>query len=276
MTPLIWPADRFFWAVLDAPGVRRGIMPSGLAASLQDEVPVDVDTLHAVAIPIDNARVLVCAVKRDDLTSLPPEVLSLTPSDFPDFPALTTDVLTDTPALRLPELLTGPFEPKPLRRERARRTSLLAASILLTAALISTGLLRRASSLHEHAEAARTHSATLLRDATSSGNLDALTREITRYQSLATTPHALTPPDAAAALASLLRTWPDGAACEANSVSITPTTMSLAFSLDSDPRPLLASLKAPAGWTLQEPRLASTANTTRVTLTLKRIKEGAK
>jgi hypothetical protein len=276
VSSLTWPADRFYWAVLDAPGVRAGIMPSGLAASLQDELPVDVDTLHAVATPIENARVLVCAVKREDLAALPPEVLSLTPSEFPDIAAIATDILSDAPAPRLPELLTGPFEPKPLRRERALRTSILAASILLTAALISTGLLRRVSSLHEHADAARSDSATLLRDATSSGTLDALTRETTRYQSLAATPHALTPPDAAAALASLLRTWPDGAACEANSVSINPTTMSLAFSLDSDPRTLLSSLKAPAGWTLEEPRLASTANNTRVTLTLKRMKEGAR
>ncbi|HYE63786.1 MAG TPA: hypothetical protein VD997_17475 [Phycisphaerales bacterium] len=262
MTAQVWPAERFFWAGLDAPGVRAGVLPAGLAPVLQDELPISVDEVHAVGVPVEGGQLLVCAARREDLSGLPDGVLSLRSDTVPDGLGSVS-----------PEMLVGEFEPRLLRRERSQRSMLLAASILLCSGLISVGLLRRAAQLSEHAGAATEATATVLKEATRAGTQDALRKEL-EVLSASTKPNQpLTPSDASITLAGLLSAWPQGVECDASAVSISARTITLNLSVEGDARPLLAALKAPAGWSLDEPRLSTTAGVTRVTLSLRRNEE---
>ncbi len=59
---LRWPAERFAWCVIDAPGVRRaGVLPPAYLLDLAEEVPVNIDDLFAVTAPIAGGKVVVPA-----------------------------------------------------------------------------------------------------------------------------------------------------------------------------------------------------------------------
>ena len=58
-------------------------------------------------------------------------------------------------------------------------------------------------------------------------------------------------------MAALLTTWPKELECQTESVSVGPTTMILSLTVGKDARPFLSALKAPEGWTLDEPRLTA-------------------
>ena len=66
-----WPAERFFWALLEAPGyTRAGELPIGLRQALEDEVPAE--DLHAVCAPAADGRLIVCAAPREVLRAVNP------------------------------------------------------------------------------------------------------------------------------------------------------------------------------------------------------------
>ncbi len=261
-----WPADRFFWAVIEAPGVRAGVLPPALEPVLQEEVPAVVDELHAVCVPIDGDRVLVCAARCEELAALGEEVLSLRPKAVPGLWPEHAEIAGLPP----PDLLTGAFEALPLRRERARRTWLVAAAVLVVAGLTSVGFARRAGNLLQEVEADRAATITTIRQVSSGVTPVALQHDLEQLRSSRTSDQSVSPPDAAETLAGLLAAWPKGAEVEASGVSIAPATMSLSLSVVGDTRPLLSALQAPPGWRLEEPRLNASGNATRVSLTLRR------
>jgi hypothetical protein len=263
MSSITWAQDRFYWAVLAAPGVRAGVLPSGLGAALQDEVPVNVESLHAAAVPIDGGSVLVCAARREELASLPPNCLSLLSEGVPDRTALLHDVPP-------PEMLVGAFEPHLLRRERARRWWCFAAAIALSAGLVSVGLVRRADQLTRLSGDTRQQASSVLLAATGSADPALLQREIARVQDLAAVKQPYAPTDGATTLAALLRAWPDGVECEISAVSVGPSAVSMTVSVTGDSRTILDAIKPPRGWTLEEPRLSTTGQRTRVVLRFKR------
>src|SRR5688572_9736838 len=115
MTPgsphLRWPAERFYWAVLEAPGwARSGPIADGLRGPLADEVPTSLD-LHGACAPLGDGTVLACAAPASEIEALRATALSLTPESLPDFARGRCD-----PSVL--NLLTGPFEPLPVRRAR--------------------------------------------------------------------------------------------------------------------------------------------------------------
>jgi hypothetical protein len=77
-------------------------------------------------------------------------------------------------------------------------------------------------------------------------------------------------PDAAAALASLLSLWPKELECQTDSVQVGPTTMTLSLTVAKDARPFLTAIKPPDGWTMDEPRLTSTGDGSRLHVVLHR------
>jgi hypothetical protein len=264
MSAMTWPTDRFFWAVLEAPGVRAGVLPSGLEADLQEALPVPVEMLHAVCVPAAGG-VLVCAARRDDLQGLGPDVLSVRPEAVPDCVESTSEV---------PELMTGSFEPLAFKRERSKRHLLAAASALLACALISLGFERRAGSLMDQGRAASAAELELTARVALSGEARSLGAQLDQARRSMTSDRALTPPDAAEALAAVLTALPNEVDFEASSISISPSAMSLALTTKEDARQLLAAVRAPQGWRLDEPRLTTLPNANRVNLTMRRAAGG--
>lgn len=290
---LRWPAHRFWWAILEAelPPSRRDRnarpLSPGLLLALEPELPIPIDEVHAVDLPLWDGRVLACAAARDDLAALSAHVVSLTPTSVPEF--LHDEVPADV-ARRL-NVLVGEFAPAPLRA-RSRRTHALAAitgSLLVAAACL--GLIRRAqhwSALADTddariAETLRTASSLLPPGSTgfmgdgdlrgeSKGTLDPdrLALVVQRQRAVALRQKTLQAPrDAATDLAAILAAWPSTKGTQVHSINITLVDASLALSVEGDPAPLLASFVPPAGWRMDEPRLNASDRLTRVNIVLR-------
>lgn len=261
-----WPHDRFFWAVLDAPGwSRAGPLPPGLVPALADDVPADVDELHPVCAPLGDGRVLVCAARRADLAQPARTLRSVTPERLPD----ALDATLDPRSL---ELLCGHFEPRCVRRARLARHARAAGALLLCAVLAAIGLHRRAAHWARVAEAAN---AARHEVANAAGlRPEALGAELARLDALSasTVRH---PTDATAFLAALLDAWPVGVAAEPQSLSVSEEGASLAVNVEGDPAPFLAAFSTPQGYRLEDPRLNASRGVTRLALRLRPSPEGA-
>ncbi len=251
---LRWPSDRFAWCVIDAPGVRRsGVLPPAYLLDLAEEVPANIDDLFAVAVPISNGEVVVCAALRSELASLDENVISLTPESLPDgvFASLAESARTDfNPAIlnllvgEFPDgvfaslaesartdfnpailnLLVGEYEPRIYRRARHRRHTLAAALVLLAALIATAGLLRRSAHWKQVTEESRTAAADLLSRAVTNGDERALERELIQRRAAARASGALAaPPDAGLTLAQLLTAWPADVPSKPQSIAITPS-----------------------------------------------------
>jgi hypothetical protein len=253
------------WSVLDAPeSIRRGILPAGLRSTFEDDVPGDGTRLHAVLASLDDGRAIVCGIEASSLSELDPGVLSLTPGALPS----CINATLDPAALNL---LIGPFEPRPLRRARAVRHAVLAATLVLCAGLVSLGLLRRGNRWDLVANGASQAKAAALAGARVS---DAITlgREL-EQQKRASRPLEIDPAggfEAGPALAGLLSAWPARVSSAPQSILIDSSGASMSVNIQGDPTAFLESFKPPKGWALEEPRLNTAGGVTRVNLALKR------
>lgn len=256
-----WPAERFYWCVLDAPGwSRAGVLPPGVLQCLEDELPVPAAEVHAVGAPLPDGRLLVCAARREELDGIP--ALSLVPESVPVF------VAGGDPS-RL-NLLVGDFEPAVVRLSR-RHTHLVAAAAVLACGLaISAGLLRRASSWSREAAALEQQAAALAPP----GGAELLADQIAAAREAAQVAGAVYAPDSALALAAVLSGWPSSVACSAQSIAVDRTGASISVAVEGDPEPFLSALRPPPGWRLDEPRLVNVGATNRVSLKLRPVGGG--
>ncbi|MBX3410406.1 MAG: hypothetical protein KF859_11040 [Phycisphaeraceae bacterium] len=264
-TRAAWPAERFYWAVLDAPGVRRaGQLPVGLTAMLDDDVPIDVNGLHALGLPLADGRLAVCAAERRELADLPHDTLSLCPLTLPPFlegQGITPGQLN---------LLVGAFEPRPLRRARIKRHATAATLLLFCGLLVAVGLQRRATYWRDQAQSAHNAAMSMADSLVPGGRPADLASEAAHlrgtHDALLKAAH---PPDAALSLAALLHAWPANVPSKPQSIAVNPTGVSFSVSLESDPAEFLRALTPPAGWALDEPRLNSADTVTRLSLQLR-------
>lgn len=184
-----WPAERFYWALLDLPvhspasRSRASIaapVPDGLLDDLAAKLPVPLDDLHAVAVNCSlvdassNRRaLLVCAVRKAELNGLDPCLLTLRPSSLPAALDPTTSRPAETPTVQVEgkstarlleslNLLIGPYEPKLHRRRRRRRHLLAAAWVGACAAVVGIGLHRQSAWNDRSAAEARLRTRRLL------------------------------------------------------------------------------------------------------------------
>lgn len=271
-----WPADRFYWAVVDGQGWDRpGLVPPGLRGTLGEEFPEPIDTLHIIAEPFEG-RLLICAARRADLGSV--RSLSLSPDDLPPFApqGIDPDHLN---------LLIGEFEPRPIRRARARAHLIAAAALLACSAILSTGLARRGAHWNAHARGADLARESIVLGALGgngggggggggsedgAGMVDLRTEVDALRATLGAPSSPIT--DAAADFAALLRGWPTQEPCTIHSIRMGADGASLSLHLEGDPAAFLRSLEPPPGWAADEPRLTSTGDGTRLSL---RVRPGA-
>lgn len=265
-THVTWPAERLYWAVLDAPGWKRaGELPDGLIPMLEDDVPSDAGDLHAVCVPIPDGRLAVCAVERSALVGLSPSLLSLTPDSVPPFVGCDAGKFN---------LLVETFEPMPLRKARLQRHSIAAATVLVCGLFVAVGLYRRASGWELLADSARSAAAQIAAAHSPTGMANDLAAEARRLRgSREATAKAVQPPDAALVLASTLQAWPAQVPSKPQSIAVSPKGVTISVSVEGDAAPFLRSFTPPAGWSLDEPRLNAADKVTRLTLHLRPTKE---
>lgn len=266
MSPHVtWPADHFFWAVIEAPGVRRtGELPAGLWPMLEEDVPAEAADLHAVCVPVSGGILAICAAEKSVLANMHAETISLTPESLPHF----IQSLNLTPEQF--NLLVGSFEPMPTRSRRVRQHAYAAAIVLLCGALVSFGLHRRASRWDERADAARLAASSVAATITPSGTTSDLAAESTRLQA---TRDALAilklPPDASLALVAVLHAWPTSVPSKPQTISIGQSGISISTSVEGDAAAFLKAFSPPPGFTLDEPRLNASDKLTRLSLQLR-------
>lgn len=182
------------------------------------------------------------------LAGLSPSFLSLTPHSVPLF------IGGDAGQFNL---LTGAFEPTPLRKARLRRHSLAAATVFLCSLLAAVGLYRRALGWDSMAESARSAAAQLAAAHSPTGSPDELAAEAKRLRgSREAIARATQPPDAALVLAATLQAWPAQVPSKPQSIAVTPTGVTISVAVEGDAAPFLRSFTPPAGWSLDEPRLS--------------------
>ncbi len=262
---MTWPAERFYWAVLDAPGLARtGELPAGLLAMLEEDAPADGAELHAVCAPLEDGRLAACAAERSELAEIPTGVLSLIPASLPPFigsAGFTPERFN---------LLVGPFEPPPVTRRRLKRHAFASATVLLCGLLIAVGLHRRASRWGEHAQSAQAAAVRLAAAASTPGGPKVLAAEAARLRGAREALAKAAPPlDASLALAAVLHAWPAGVPSKPQSIAVSPTGVSIAVSIEGDAAAFLRAFTPPTGWTLEEPRLNTADKVTRLALQLR-------
>jgi hypothetical protein len=264
---LRWPAERFYWAVLDSMGWSgRGEIPPGLLPSLADELPVALESVHAVAAPIDGNRVMVCACSTHLLERIEPRVCALVPSEIPE-PLTAECGGVDHGRMNL---LVGPFEPEPLRSARRSRHITAAAACIACALLVALGLLRRTHSAQVSAQAAAKAADALLAASTTDRREQSLAGRVKLMRSIVDAAHKAKPSnDAAASLEMFLKSWPTSIASKPQSMTVAPDGISLGVIVEGDAAPLLKALSPAPGFQLDEPRVASAGPATRVSLHLR-------
>ncbi|MBX3359540.1 MAG: hypothetical protein KF745_14060 [Phycisphaeraceae bacterium] len=265
-----WPADRFYWAVLEAPGWRRtGPLPEALRPDFEDLVPRAAAgaPLHAVCTPAADTRVVVCAVPMDALASLPVGVLRLSPESLPS----CIDAAVHVDHL---DLLVGDAEPAPIRRARLRRHLAAMALVLALASLAAIGLLRRAAHWTHAADLASAAAREALEGAgLDESHLDLAQRLAEARQFKTLTTSAPEQADAAGVLAEILALWPSvpgGPQAKPQSLAITDASITASVLIEGSPTPFLDAFAPPPGWALEEPRLSTQESFTRVSITLRR------
>jgi hypothetical protein len=280
---IVWPADRFFWGTLEAPGVRRlGALPPAMALSFADDVPVPIEDLHPVMTPLsatatsngetsrDSGRILVCAARCADLTPLVASARSLRPASLPSF----LEGGIDPAAINL---LVGAYEPLAARRKRQRTITGLALLWTLLVVALGAGLFRRSQAWQSHAADLRTARTQAIENALpglpvmNSGMEMELSSEIERLQrALAARSDADRPTDVSDTLAAVLRSWPVDVETphEVQSVTLNAGRVAISVIVEGDPTTLIERLPAPVGWHLKEPRLTQVGSSTRLSIEL--------
>lgn len=258
-----WPADKFYWALLDAPGVPvkpgwlGGSSDGALRALLQEWLPTPIDRVHAVYARVDARSVLACAADAAVLAALDPQVRTLCPCSLPE-PLREAAV---NPACL--NLLTARFEPARSRRARASRARAVLAGTVAALLLFSAGLLHRSSRLEHHARLARAQAAAVVAAAMPDGAEGDEERAIVRFRVQLDRLRSLTPdpaslnqmPDAGLELARLLEVFPRGTSARVELVSISPGSMVLTAEVGPDADAVARALTPPPGWVLSEPAL---------------------
>ncbi|MCE7974333.1 MAG: hypothetical protein DYG92_08440 [Leptolyngbya sp. PLA1] len=271
MSSITWSMDRFYWAVIAAPGVQaRGQLPAALEPLLEEHVPVETSSLLAVCTPISKTRLAVCAIPRDTLEEpLAAGALSLGPEGIPAF-------LSGECTAEQFNLLVGPCEPPSRVRARRRRHAALAATLATCAVLLGAGFWRR--HLHWLDVAARAESAAMaeareIRPDFTPQALHAAARlaeDFRRGWESTPPPH-----DAAVTLAALLLQWPASLRNSPQSLSVSGDVITVSVDVSGDPEEFLKAFHAPAGWDLAEPRLHSAGEFTRLVLEMRPVRAGA-
>lgn len=271
--PLTWPSDRFYWAVLDASGWSgHGELPPGLLPTLADELPIELESVHAVATQINSGRILVCACPREHLQRIELKATALVPESVPE--ALN---IPDGPATASTlNLLVGEFEPTPIRAARRSRHLFAAATCMLCVVLMGVGLIRRTHHSTLAARSAAAASDALLKEHTADRREQTLAAEVQLMRSIADSARRAKPPaEAALVFESFLSAWPTQPPSKTQSVTAGPDGVSVGVIVEGDPAPFLAALKPPATLALDEPRVNTVGGTTRLSLHLRPAKPTA-
>ncbi len=293
---LRWPADRFYWAILDAsslpgrPTGRSRRQHERLGYLFESVLPgVTIEEVQAVyqRLPGDAKRVLACGITRNVLEQEVDQcALTLSPQTAPAF----VDERIEPAALNL---LTGRFCPGAVRRAHRRLMLSIALVLTLCAVLVIVGLERRTSAqrrAHNDVFTARTAILEqVLGSAAPAPGMGAgipgipgagaelrMTAERRRLEQTRSHDVAVSElHDSARVLARLLGLWPSDVPAQTQSLSISSTSITIRAQVPTmtDAQRLADALARFPKWQLHQPQSESRRDHVQVTLRLGRNQE---
>lgn len=244
---------RFYWAVLDAPGARD--RRTALGYLFESVLPVPVERVHAVYLPLSGGRFLACGMDLDRLAAHV-GTLVLGPEALPEL----LDESIDPAAINL---LVGPFEPRAIRCARRRVALIACAAILACTLAVGWGQLRRASRWWEVSESfiqatAAVYERVLPAEGSSGSTVPPAARLTAELRSLDRTRSDApggSPREIAPMLAAMLASWPPDLPASTESLTAAPGAITLTVRLpdESSAERLERELKPPPGWRISQP-----------------------
>ena len=262
-----WPAERFYWAVLDASSLpTRRPSHEQLAFLLEPLVPQPLEDIHAVFVPLGGRRHLACAAGREELQeALAAGVVSLGPAGAPPFLEVPGDLVERI------ELLTDQFEPVPVKAGRRRMVVEALALGLAAVALALVAVERRVARWQDAEQVVRdglagVYEAALGPAATASAlplplQLEAELRRLRRTRGGAGMPAGgdQQARDAARDAERVLAAWPADALVRVESLQVSGGTATVRGRADEPEtvEELAGALAAVPGWSLDQPSLRS-------------------
>jgi len=249
------PPERFYWAVLDV-GALSG-RKRGLGFLFESVLPVPVESVHAVYLPLGEGRVLACGMDRP-LISEWEGALVLGPAALPEF--VRTPGAPDAAVINL---LVGEFEPRAVRRARRRVTLLACAALLACALAVGWGQSRRAAHWREISELLAQATAGVYEQVlpASTGSVPPAARLTAELRALDRTrgdaPSSQGPREIAPTLAAMLATWPTDLPASTESLSAAAGALTLTVRLpdEASAERLERELKPPPGWRVSQPNV---------------------
>lgn len=285
---LRWPAERFYWAILDTSSMpvtvrnRRARLGYLFESVLPDVTIEQVQTVYQ-ALPGGTNHVLACGLPKNMLIDdVDPSAVTLTPNSAPSFLETTID-LTQL------NLLRDSFLPQPIRR--LRRRWLLHAGLIFTlcAALLIVGLERRTTLQRRAIIDLTTARDTIIRQVLGSdtaipgaealpgaaGELRLIAQRRRLQQTRSDDLPISQVGNASAILARLLALWPQDLHAQTQSISITSSSITLRASVPTmtDAQRLADAFSSLNLWRLQQPQSEARRDRVDVTLRFESIQE---
>lgn len=282
---LVWPACRFYWALLDASvlpkrPMRRHPDSRALSYLFESQLPVSIDRVHAVYLPAEGSRYLACGLEEERLSENADlsDALTLRPDAIPV--EIAPECAVDAVSINL---LTGSHEPAPVRRERRRLLIELAAAILLNLLAVVLGAERRIDALDQSAaKLAASRQAVFdelypARSTAPSSQPESL-RLLAELRQLESTRGGVAPATdleespSGRTLAALLTRWPAGQPMMTESISVTPEAVTIVGVLPtaSAAQDFVAAFELPSEWEARQSQISAIAGGVRLTWRLAR------
>ncbi len=275
-----WPADRFYWAVLDGSMVpkrplHRRQNEEALGYLFEAELPVPIDRVHAVYVPVNGNRFIACGIEHDRLVENAEikGALTLSPQAIP--PELISN---DDATVGSFNLLTGRHEPESVGRERRRLFIESAAAIVLIAVAVAFGAERRIGAWNRAAAETVSAREAVFDDlyppqstAPSSQppalRLVAELRQLERTRGDAVESIYSDDPQSLRVLAFLFERWPAQQPIMTESLSVTPESVTLVGLLPTAPaaQVFVSAFELPDQWEARQPQISAVTNGVRLT-----------
>ena len=275
-----WPAERFYWGVLDAKHLGRNNRRQQLGFLFENIIPgTAIEEVQSTYCRIDQDTYIACGVPSAEFASAElADAVTLSPSTLPRFiqERLGAQELSD----RI-NLLTGPFTPKRLRSLHRAWILSVAVSLWLCAAVIVLGMERRVAAIRHQLKAVEDVRTELYKQAFTaqpvSSNQPNDLRLLGELRQLEQTRSPVVLSQGAAncvtVLSGLLQAWPDQVNALTESISITPEAITVRGQVPSmaDAQNLADALKNLPDWRVTQPQSESRRDHVDVTLRLDRM-----
>lgn len=281
------PAVSLYWCVLDlgalpGGGVRRPSTEQ-LGFLMERHLPLPLESVHAVYVPLGDDHVLACAIEVEMLRKKlagEPDLAAVVPDVVPSIVAPDRVAHVDPTTLNL---LVGPYAPKSVRRRQRRATWETLAFLALACFAVLVGAERRMQALREEADRLLGATDSVLRRVVASvtnGASGAQPAELrllaevrrldqTRVGSGGEMTGLARPADRD--FESLLRQWPRDLHTSTETITVTGSSLTVRVIVPFDEvEQLTRAFQAWDDWTLRQPEVANRPEGAVVTIQFQR------